>query len=211
MLSPSSNAHYGLQVLIALAHGQRTQLLTEAFLPAQSGHLRSWDGANRLRPARVVLRSSLTSPENRSPSWGGSCHSLSCFTDPRLPQDSKAQENSLGCFLTRAAFMEIKHLPHGSGSPCAAGISTRLFASLPGVMPDVSARCDSEPPRTETLAKIPPGWLRRARQLCPGLRRQTPAVQGRGAGRGADPLPATSSRFASRPSHWQSPKRITES
>lgn len=214
MLGPSSDAHYGLQVLIALAHRQRTRLLTEAFLPPLPGHLGSRDRANRLRPARIMLGSSLTSPENRSASWGGSCHSLSCFTAPRLSQDPEAaaQENLPGCFLTRAAFMEIEHLPCSSGSPRAAGTSARLFASTPGASPDVSPRGDRKPQTTETLAKILPGRLRGARQLCPGLRRQTPATQRAApacrAGRGADPLPAPSNGFVLEPELPAEPRYI---
>lgn len=171
------------------------QLLMEAFLPLLPSHPGSWDRANRLHPARIILGNSLMSPENRNASWGGSCHSLGCFTDARLPQDPEAaaQENLLGCFLTRAVFMEIKHLPRSSGSPRTAGISPRLFASMPGVSPDISARCDSKPQMIETLAKILPGQLHR----------QTPATQWAApacrAGSGADPLPATSSRFVLEP------------
>lgn len=75
--------------------------------------------------------------------------------------------------------------------PLASALSS---ASLPGASPDIRASCNSKPQMTETPAKIPPGRLHGAQQLCPGS-------AGRPRPRDGQPLPAgLGGRQGSRPS-----------
>lgn len=65
-LHPTSDAHYGLYILVVPC-SQATNTIPEGGIPPTlPSHLRSQDRANRLIPDHTIVSSSLTSPGNRS-------------------------------------------------------------------------------------------------------------------------------------------------